>query len=237
MAKVEFGHAQTLRNEIRWYRDVARRGLPRRLFITSHAGPGLSFLLLKCFGDGSTVDAHALAGASGGKLGHHIASAVDSDTELFHRTQRRAGPAQVHRLVEQRLVRRRRQAFAFPYLRTLIDADIVTINGEPLPGTSRCLSRITGDPRLMSHLTPDRVGMTFGDLHCGNILVDGESTEVVDPRGGPLLPITYDYGKLVQSIEGGYGAVMAGQYVLWSPRSCGPTHAPCGSAAPKTAAR
>ncbi|MFF4548489.1 phosphotransferase [Streptomyces sp. NPDC001435] len=214
VVKVEFGRAQTMRDEIQWYQDAARRGLPRRLFITGHSGPGLSFLLLKCFGDGSTVDDLALAGASAGELGRHVTRALDSDIELFHLTQRHAGPAQVHRLAERRLARRRRQAGAFPFLRTLLDAAVVTINGEAMPGVARCLSRVFEDPRLVAHLTPDRVGVTFGDLHCGNILVDGGSTEVVDPRGGPLLPITYDYGKLVQSLEGKYGAVMAGRYVL-----------------------
>ncbi|WP_306944679.1 phosphotransferase [Streptomyces phaeochromogenes] len=214
VVKVEFGRAPTLRDEIRWYRNAARRGLPRSLFITGHAGPGLSFLLLKCFGDGSTVDDLALAGESAGQLGRHVASAVDGDMELFHRTQRHVGQDHVHRLTERRLTLRRSHARKFPYLRTLMDVDVVTINGVGLPGVSRCLNRVFGDPCLVSYLTPDRVGMTFGDLHCGNILVREGSTEVVDPRGGPLLPITYDYGKLIQSVEGGYGAVMAGRYVL-----------------------
>ncbi|MFE6176288.1 phosphotransferase [Streptomyces sp. NPDC056464] len=214
VVKVEFGRAPTLRDEIRWYRDVARRGLPRSLFITGHAGPGLSFLLLKRFGDGSTVDDLALAGESAGQLGRHAASALDDDIELFHRTERHVGQDHVHQLTERRLAVRRSQAREFPYLRTLMDADVVTMNGAGLPGVSRCLNRLFGDPRLVSYLTPDRVGMTFGDLHCGNILVHEGSTEVVDPRGGHLLPITYDYGKLVQSVEGGYGAIMAGRYVL-----------------------
>lgn len=214
VVKVEFGHAQTLRDEIQWYRDAVRRNLATNLFITGHAGPTLSFLLLKCFGDGSTVDDLALAGASAGELGRHISRAVDRDMELFHRTQRHVSPSHIHRLTKRRLSQRRRQASAFAYLRALMDADVITINGEELAGASRCLHRITENPRLVSHLTPDRIGVTFGDLHCGNIIVDGTSTEVVDPRGGPLLPITYDYGKLVQSIEGGYGAVMAGRYVL-----------------------
>ncbi|MFJ9024751.1 hypothetical protein ACIRPU_32960 [Streptomyces sp. NPDC102259] len=67
VVKVEFGHAQTLRDEIQWYRNAARRGLPAHLFITGHAGPSMSFLLLKCFGDGSTVD--------------DLARAVDRDIE------------------------------------------------------------------------------------------------------------------------------------------------------------
>ena len=214
VVKVEFGRAPTLRDEIRWYRHAARRGLPRSLFITSHTGPCLSFLLLKCFGDGSTVDDLALAGESAGQLRHHVASAVDGDMELFRRTQRNVGQDHVHRLTERRLALRRSQARQFPYLQRLMDADVVTINGAGLASASRCLNRVFGDPRMVSYLTPDRVGMTFGDLHCGNILVHEGFTEVIDPRGGPLLPITYDFGKLVQSIEGGYGSIMAGRYVL-----------------------
>ncbi|MFI9769499.1 phosphotransferase [Streptomyces sp. NPDC052415] len=214
VVKAEFGRAPTLRDEIRWYWSAARRGLPRRLFITGHTGPGLAFLLLKRFGEGATLDDLALAGESRGPIARHVASAVTCDLELFHRTQRQVGRDHVHRLTERRLALRYSQARNVPYLRTLMDADVVTVNGVGLPGLSRWLRRILSDPRLLAYLTPDRVGMTFGDLHCGNILVHEGLTEVVDPRGGPLLPISYDYGKLVQSVEGGYGVVMAGRYVL-----------------------
>ncbi|MFD5033117.1 phosphotransferase [Streptomyces sp. NPDC058405] len=215
--KVEFGQGQTLRDEIQWYRDTARISLPRELFVGSHIGKNFSFVLLKYFGDGSTVDDAALAGAPAHELGRHIVRALRGEAELFERTKRSATSAQMHLLVTRRYDQRRTQALAFPYLRRLMDARFVTVNGESLHGPAHCWSRTADAKPILEYLTPRQVGMTFGDLHCGNILIGGSSTEVVDPRGGALLPVTYDYGKLVQSIEGDYGAIMAGRYVLRRP--------------------
>jgi hypothetical protein len=212
--KVEFGQASTLRREIQWYRDAISIGHPHGLFVGSHVGEGFSFLILRYFGDTSTVDDAALSGASAGELKRHIVRALTKDADLLSRTRRTAALDYVHGLAARRFHHRRTQAMSYPYLRALLTAEFIRINGTSLRPLAWCWEQVADVPSIVEYLTPRVIGMTFGDLHCGNILVDGSATEVVDPRGGPLLPITYDYGKLVQSIEGSYGAIMAGRYTL-----------------------
>lgn len=212
--KIEFGQASTMRREIQWYHDAVRVGLPCGLLIVSHVGTSFVFLILRRFGDSSTVDDAALAGAPGDRLEHHIAWALSTDTRLFERTRVTVALDQAHRLNEDRFNRRREQSMSYPYLRHLLSAKSVDVNGEGFHSPAWCWERINNKRSVVEYLTPLEVGLTFGDLHCGNILISESATEVIDPRGGPLLPITYDYGKIIQSVAGGYGAIMAGQYTL-----------------------
>jgi hypothetical protein len=212
--KVEFGHAPTMTREIQWYRDAIRIGRPSGLYVGSHIGTSFSFMILRRFGDGSTVDDAALAGASAHELESHVASALRRDTSMLERTRTTVALAHVHGLAADRFHRRRAQSMSYPYLRSLLGSPFVEVNGERFRTPDWSWKQIADKQSVVEYLTPQEIGMTFGDLHCGNILVSGSATEVVDPRGGSLLPITYDYGKLVQSIDGGYGAIMAGRYAL-----------------------
>lgn len=214
MLKVEFGRAPTMKREIRWYRDAIRIGRPCGLYVGGHVGRSFSFIILRRFGDTSTVDDAALAGAPACDLKRHVAWALSRDISLLERTQTTVARAQVHGLAASRFHRRRVQAMSYPYLRSLLNSPFVDINGERFHSPVWCWEQVVDKHSVVKYLTPRKIGMTFGDLHCGNILVSGPDTEVVDPRGGPLLPIAYDCGKLVQSIEGGYGAIMAGCYAL-----------------------
>lgn len=212
--KVEFGLAQTLRREVRWYREALSMGFPCKLLVDSHTGKSLSFLILHRFGDTSTVDDAALSGESDSTLRYHITRALDRDNDLFGRTSHTVDFSHAHSFTVDRFQRRCAQAMKYPYLRPLLVSDAIRINGERLCSPIRCWNQISSMRSAFQYLTSQKIGMTYGDLHCGNILINGLATELVDPRGGPLLPITYDYGKIIQSVEGGYGAIMASQYAL-----------------------
>ncbi|MER7272256.1 phosphotransferase [Micromonospora carbonacea] len=212
--KAELGRGTTLRRELRWYLRAAAVGLPRGLFVLGQEGPAFTFLLLRQFGDTTTLDDAALAGRTADDLQGHLRRAAAMNATMFGRTQRGVPVEAVHGVAAHRIDKRVAEAMSHPYLLPLLTRRTVTVNGMPLQGLLRSWRNVVDQESAVRLLTPAEVGLIFGDLHCGNILVDGIETEVVDPRGGPLLPMAYDLGKLVQSVEGGYGAIMAGSYRL-----------------------
>ncbi|MET8463585.1 phosphotransferase [Micromonospora zamorensis] len=212
--KAELGSATTLQRELRWYLRAAAVGLPRGLFVLGQAGSAFTFLLLRQFGDTATLDDAALTGRAAGDLGGHLRRAAAMNATLFRRTRRGVPVEVVHGVAARRIDKRVAEGMSHPYLLPLLTGRTVTVNGIPLQGLVRSWRDVADRESAVRLLTQAEVGLIFGDLHCGNILVDGIETEIVDPRGGPLLPMAYDLGKLVQSVEGGYGAIMTGSYRL-----------------------
>ncbi|MGN9920257.1 hypothetical protein [Micromonospora palomenae] len=212
--KAQLGRGTVLRRELRWYLRAAAVGLPRGLFVVGQEGPAFTFLVLRQFGDTATLDDAALAGWTADNLHGHLRRAAAMNATLFRRTRRRVPVETVHRVAARRVAKRVAEGTSYPYLLPLLTGQTVTVNGRPLQGLARSWRDVVDRKSVVRLLTPAEIGLIFGDMHCGNILVDGSGTEVVDPRGGPLLPTAYDLGKLVQSVEGGYGAIMAGRYRL-----------------------
>ncbi|MFF4893433.1 phosphotransferase [Micromonospora chersina] len=212
--KADVGRGAALRLELRWYLRAAAVGLPRGLFVLGQEGPAFTFLVLRQFGDTATLDDAALAGRTAADLQGHLRRAAAMNATLFRRTRRRVPVEAVHGVAAHRIDKRVAESMSYPYLLPLLTGRTVTVNGMPLQGLMRSWRDVVDRKSTVRLLTPAEIGLIFGDLHCGNILVDGSGTEVVDPRGGPLLPTAYDFGKLVQSVEGGYGAIMAGRYRL-----------------------
>ncbi|MFJ8967068.1 phosphotransferase [Lentzea sp. NPDC102401] len=218
--KMESGSAVTMRNEIAWYRKASAIGFPRRLYVADCLGKAFSFIVLHYFGDSSTLDDAAIARQPASALQEHLRRALRMEGALFQRSQNIAPPFAIDNFLAQRFSQRYEQGLQYGYLHDLLTSPVLTINDVPMTGMQECWQLIKESERLRSHLRPRKVGVIFGDLHFGNILPDGSSTEVVDPRGGPLLPMEYDYGKLIQSIEGAYGMVMTGRYQLRQVTSC-----------------
>ncbi|MGW4371338.1 hypothetical protein ACWEKT_37435 [Nocardia takedensis] len=212
--KVEFGTANTLIREIAWYRNAVYFNLQARLFLGAHVGTYFSFLLLKVFGDTSTVDDIALNGAGSTEIWIPIIDSIEKDTRMYEKTSRSVTSNYVQEWIVRRLDLRVDQALKHGYLRNLITGDSVVLNGDLLRPLRMYLQYLASNEQIVDYIAPSRIGIIYGDLHCGNIVVDKLSSEVIDPRSGDLLPIEYDFGKVIQSVEGCYGSIMARQFSL-----------------------
>ncbi len=212
--KVGFPPALGVMAEADWYRYAARAGRPTAPFLAAGRSRSFAFLLLARFGDGRTLDDVALAGAPEEFVREAIDHALALDRELFDISSRPASTSAIDALLGRRVSARLSEARGHPYLRHLLQREFLVVNGRRLPSPVTTWHNLRQRPATLVHVTPSSTGRIHGDLHCGNILVRGRRTALVDPRGSELRPLEYDLGKVLQSLLGGYGAIMTGRYDL-----------------------
>jgi hypothetical protein len=115
-----------------------------------------------------------------------------------------------------------------PVVDALIHNDLVPINGIEVPGA---LAAIQLAQHELTALDLDSSNKTtfcnvHGDLHLGNILTNGMSFKLIDPRGGfdagrTSFDPSYDFGKLFHDVECGYSLIKRGLvYVTYDGLSC-----------------
>jgi len=216
--KAEYGECSATHREAEWYETVARR-LPRSTaYITSVCGRNHAVVVLRYLPEAATLDESAARGAADAEqILTAVRRAFELDEQLlFSRRSVRIDPDKAD-VFTVRHLRRRAASLRFGFLRRLMLADGFEIDGSWLPGADRWLAAIDTRPALRRYLTPTRYGMIHGDLHGGNILLAGAGVCLIDPNGSRSLPRAYDDGKILQSLQEGYGAIMSGDYELESP--------------------
>jgi len=215
--KAEYGECSATHREADWYSRVARR-LPRSTaYIASVCGRNHAVVVLRYLGDAATLDESAARGAvDAGQTLAVVRRMLELDERLLLSSGTvRIDPAKAD-VFTIRHLRRRSASLRFGFLRRLILDDGLEVDGAWLPSPDRCLAVIDALPALHRYLTPTRYGQIHGDLHGGNILLSAAEVCLIDPNGSPLLPRSYDDGKILHSLQGGYGAIMSGAYELES---------------------
>ncbi len=216
LLKAEYGIGNATSREILWYQALPIQAITTSVPVATSCNQGYSFLLLNYIEDAKTldelVDSNSL---SEEQLYGYINDALSKDQQIFTNSK----PSIVSLAISDKFYTgkyesRVLESQKFDYLKKLLNSSGYILNGKPVYAPSYYLARIAGDHKLRAYLTPSKLGLIHGDLHCGNILVSRFSTYLVDPNGELQMPIEYDYGKIFHSIHGGYNSIMKEGYVL-----------------------
>lgn len=216
LLKAEFGNNTATHNEIEWYKLVNKRLTNQGAnILDSYLGETYALLLMSYIEDSATVDELAADGnLNSSEATRYINRAISFDRKLFNETSVYSSNDQVDKFFIEKYQKRRAEAESFPYLAELFKSKTVVINQWEYNTPDTVIRKIKNDKKLHAYLTPEKVGLIHGDLHCGNILTKGRDVFFIDPNGNPLMPIEYDIGKILHSIHGNYGAIMRGEYNL-----------------------
>lgn len=215
--KIEYGQNNATSREVAWYKTANLYPLsltPK--CIDTFTGKRYSFIVLSYIKDAVTLDDGMAAGTYPvEKLLEHIHEVLMKDMSLYARSRPKVAPKDV--IDSQflgKFARRRKESSRYAYLDTLFSRKSVAINGVNMPTPTYCINRIANNDALQTYITPSEIGLIHGDLHCGNVLINDEDSYLVDPNGSLLMPIEYDYGKLLHSVHGAYGQIMRRNYRL-----------------------
>ena len=98
-------------------------------------------------------------------------------------------------------------------LHVLSDYDYLIINGQKYKNLAK-ISKIFDKKYLMRCFSTERCSVIHGDLTIENIICTLDDYYIIDPNTGNILdsPLL-DYGKIMQSLHGGYEFMMMTKYV------------------------
>ncbi|NTV23116.1 MAG: hypothetical protein HGA85_01930 [Nanoarchaeota archaeon] len=109
-----------------------------------------------------------------------------------------------------------------PFLKEVITADTLLVNGRRYANLGKVLPAITGNERIRARLTPDRIYYAHGDLHCNNILcgISYKSMVLIDcrgksPYGDMYFDVAYDIAKIYHDLNSYYSLIEKHQYSLF----------------------
>jgi hypothetical protein len=152
-------------------------------------------------------------------LKKYVAKSVEILFELYNsKNIFTLGAVEIERLYWRKISLRMNEAKCILWLRELLALKNVVINGCEYLGVPLIMEKISQE-RYLEKFVPQSVGFIHGDLHFGNILINGDSVKFVDPNGATRMPIEYDLGKLLHSFHGLY------DYIFILPR--GLPRGPC----------
>jgi len=211
--KAEYGTANATSREIVWYKNLINPSLAPK-YLNSIVSESCAFLLLEYVENAQTLDELALGQVEKEECWRYLDGVINREKDLFENSvPRMISLAQMDKLYIDKFNARVAEAKQFTYLHDLLSLPHLAINGRRVFSPAYYLQRVKNSA-LYDYLTPKWVGMTHGDLHCGNILISDSDTYLVDPNGNLQMPLEYDYGKLLHSIHGGYGQIMKQIYTL-----------------------
>ena len=220
MLKAEYGSNSATHDEIAWHLKVASidATLPTPLLVETHRGADYAFIISKYIDNASTLDQLVLSRAQSSEATIAIIKDVlEKDRHLFLKTSHACTQDQADTFFLEKYHQRTAESHRTPYLRKLLKIDAPIINGVAYRSVAEIIATIHDDSALRAIVTPEKIGLIHGDLHTGNILVNGSgATFLVDPKTGKELPFEYDIGKLFHSVHGGYGVIMTGNFTLES---------------------
>jgi hypothetical protein len=213
--KAECGAVDATNREISWYRAI-KGGSPAPGLVYSHKRDDFSFLVLDHIPDAITLDEIVTSdNYTDEQLIKYIDTALTKNQALFDSNDpREVSHEEANTFLIQKFDARIERSQKYPYLKKLLETPLVTINGKLLHTPIYFMNKIKSNPQLRDYLTPKRIGLTHGDLHFGNILVNQDGVYFIDPNSSVHMPIEYDYGRLLHSAHGAYGQIMNKEYSL-----------------------
>jgi len=212
--KIEYGAAEVLRNEARWYELVPANLKPH--LVLSHIASNYTFVLLRWLPRAKTLEEIAIAneGKATEQTMDLVIKALEQDKELFESNM--TVPLDTSRgssFFFDKYHSYNAGARNFPYLQSLLDTESVQVNDKILAGPYRYVQAVQQNEELRSYLSPDRAGLIHGDAHAGNLLVADDRVYLIDPKGADHYPLEYDTGRMYWSLDG-WNAIVMGEYNL-----------------------
>lgn len=212
--KIEYGLAEALSGEARWYELAPANLKPHH--VLSHITGRYTFVLLRWLQHARTLEEVAIAneGKATDETMDLVIMALDQDRELFESNP--TVPLDTSRgssFFFDKYHSYNAGARKYPYLQELLDSESVTVNGKQLAGPYRYVQAVQQDEKLRAYLSPDRAGLIHGDAHAGNLLVQDNRVYLIDPKGADHFPLEYDTGRMFWSVNG-WNAIVLGEFEL-----------------------
>lgn len=108
-----------------------------------------------------------------------------------------------------------------PYYKEIFESPTIKINGQVFINPTRILNFIENRPDIIQVLTPEKVYLSHGDLHCNNILCGISSGQFIfldcrgkSPSGSMYFDPAYDIAKLYHDLHSYYSLIENGLYIL-----------------------
>jgi thiamine kinase-like enzyme len=214
LLKAEFGAVTATHKEIEWYRTVKDMSVDNIDLLDSYSAGNYALMLIEYIEGSATLDDMAYGDEINSEtIVSAIRQAMQFDRMLFEKTASVSSMDQVDLFYRRKYEQRRIESEKVPFLAELFSRPSVVINGKNYDTPDIVMQKLESNLSI-NKLTPKRMGLIHGDLHCGNVLAKGKSIFLIDPNGSPVMPIEYDMGKLLHSIHGHYGSIMRGDYNL-----------------------
>lgn len=211
MLKAEYGSppVDTV-DEIAWYKQHGKHVISTPKCYAFFVSDNIAAFVMKYLDNVVNLDDIAVSKTySSEKIYSFIDRALNISQSLFSENhQKKVTRKESDELYIQKLQYRLKMAQNYPYIKRLLLARHLVINDESFFNINYYIDNIAANHKLRNYLTPVNYGVIHGDLHCGNILVRKDNMYIVDAKCSMLMPIEYDYGKIMHSIHGGYGLIM-----------------------------
>lgn len=212
--KIEYGLAEVLRGEARWYELAPAELKPHH--VLSHIAERYTFVLLRWLPNATTLEEVAIAneGKPTEETMDLVIMALEQDKKLFESNP--TVPLETSRgssFFFDKYHAYNAGARNFPYLQALLDSESVRVNDKILAGPYRYVLAVQQNDELRSYLSPDRAGLIHGDAHAGNLLVADKRVYMIDPKGADHFPLEYDTGRMFWSLNG-WNAIVRGEFEL-----------------------
>jgi hypothetical protein len=101
-----------------------------------------------------------------------------------------------------------------PTFAQYMDPPTLVINGRRLLNADLVLAEIRSSPEMIAALTPERLYVSHGDVHCNNILCGISASRMVlldcrgkSPAGTDYYDVAYDLGKLFHDFRSLYSLI------------------------------
>lgn len=214
--KIEQGSAKVVRDEAHWY-DIAPPRVKQH-FVVSGIEDRHAFVILKWLDRAQTIEELAIAPSEPGTLPAIDAylTALHYDAELFESVPTVAVTTSPERsFFKDKFYVKLEQAKPYPYLFELLTSKKLRVNGVEYPGPEWFIEHVHQNDALRDYLSPDKAGFIHGDLHADNLLVQDGEVYLVDPNGLDHLPIEYDHGRVLWSLQQ-WNAIVRGEFELTS---------------------
>lgn len=217
LLKAEHGFPPiTTLKEIEWYKQVKSKQSPE--IIAFIVNDNIAAIILKYYEFAKTIDELAIDyNEPETIISEHINKNINYLDLLFNtnkHTKQGQGLRQSDHHLMGRYNERTERNQCCPELNRLLNLKSIVINDREYKGLNTYIQAIVNNKSVHDYLTPTRLGVIHGDLHCGNILVDKKIYYWIDPNGDLQMPLEYDYGKIFHSIHGGYGSIIRGKLCM-----------------------
>lgn len=144
-----------------------------------------------------------------------VRSALETlDQEVYQKTARPSDEKAIRSYIREKVQKNVQKIYDGKYIRDLLEYDTIVINGVPYPNLTTYRA-VLSEKNLFQIFKDDSYADIHGDLTIENIICtrsnDGkDGFYIIDPNTGNIHESpNLDYGKLLQSIHGGYEFLMA----------------------------
>jgi hypothetical protein len=222
LIKTEFSNGEnTVTQELAWYQRISYDYPEKLTYIAGESLDNWSYILMDYIQDAITLEYWMTSGDVSFREAYGpISEALKWEEQVYKNfPKKKVDKLHVLKFFDEKYVNRINQAHKYDYLSKLLEQPEVIVNGKSYKNITFSWNKLMSSKDFWGYMDIKYFGQIHGDLHLNNILIQNQRIYLIDPNGKQYLPLEYDYGKLMQSLHGGYGSIMSKHYKL-EQKSC-----------------